>query len=101
MAYVVNSNTIYISPTSSNEAIADTRNVAVMYVIITPTSGNAVLTLEDTTTTALKLQVRAATSGDTKYFDFSAAPIVFPTGITVDTLTNCVATLVVRRQGVN
>jgi hypothetical protein len=62
-------------------------------VLLSATSANAVLVLGDSAgTTVLKLQ--AATSGTTTHFDFAYAPLAFPAGIKVVTLTNGVATLV-------
>lgn len=94
-----NGNTIYI--TTGTGDIADTQGTKVMYVILTATSANGRIVLEDTTSTKVKIDLRVPTSGETKVFDFSAAPLYFPNGINVDTLTTASVTLVVRGQGIS
>ena len=96
MANVVNGNTIYIDSTGT---IASTVGMKAAFISVTATGANAVLVLQDTTTTSNKADLRVATSGETKVFDFSRAPIQFPNGIIISTLTNAIATIVFRRQG--
>ncbi len=95
MANVRSGNTHYIDSTGSLTA---ENNVKVRQVIITPTSANAVLTLSDSAGTTTKIQVRAATSGESRSFEFPV-PVIFPNGINVTTLTNCVAMLVYNGTG--
>lgn len=98
MANVTNSNTIYIDATGDLSIGTDT-NIRVFYVVMTATAGNAVLELEDNqASTVDKLYLGVATSGETKVFDFSRKPIVFPNGIEVTTATNVKATLVIDRS---
>lgn len=98
MANVANSNTIYIDATGD---IANTRNVRVMAIIFTPDAANDQLILRDQTTTANKLRIRGATAKDSVYLDLSSAPIVFPNGININTITSgAVATLIIKGQGI-
>lgn len=67
----------------------------VFYVTVTATAASAVLNLQDNnSTTDNKINLRVATSGETKDFDFSECPLYFPTGLKPNTVTNCVATIV-------
>lgn len=97
MANERNSNTVYIDSTGD---ISDTKNSRVVYVLLTATAANAELVLKDQVTTDNKIDLRLAISGDSKLFRFSDAPLVFPNGINIGTLTNALATLVIRNQGV-
>jgi hypothetical protein len=95
---VLNSNSIYVDTTGD---IANTANSRLMAIIFTPDAANDQLILEDQTTTNLKLRIRASVAKNSVYYDFSSAPIVFPNGINIDTITSgAVATLIYRRQGV-
>jgi hypothetical protein len=84
-------NSWYVDSTGT---LTTNKNQIVKRVVITPTSANAVLVLQDDSTTTNKCDLRAATSGDSKDFDFGLAPLVFPGGIKVTTLTNCVALII-------
>jgi len=92
MANVRNANTIYIDTASSAISVP---GLKISYVVLTPTSANAVLVLQDSATSANKVDLRAATSGVSVVFDFSETPLVFPNGIVASTLTNCTATCVI------
>lgn len=97
MANESNANTVYIDSIGD---ISNTRNSRVLYVLLTATAANAELVLKDQVTTDNKADFRVAISGDSKLFRFSDGPLVFPNGINIATLTNALATLVVRSQGV-
>lgn len=69
---------------------------AVTAVVLTATSANAIIVLQDRVTSDKKLDLRVATSGSTVVFPFADFPVSFPNGIKVSTLTNAVATLIGR-----
>jgi len=92
MANVRNTNTYYIDTTGSL-VIA---NIKVLGVVVTATSANAILNLQDNTTSDNKLNLRVATSGESKFFDFADSPVLFSTGIKPSTVTNCVATVIIQ-----
>ena len=93
MANIRNANTYYMDTTTASLTIS---NIKVLGVLVTATSANAILNLQDVTTSDNKMNLRVATSGDSKYFDFADSPVVFPTGIKPSVVTNCVATAVIR-----
>lgn len=98
MANAVNSNTVYVDSTG-DISIGTDKNIKVSYIVVTATGASAVLVLEDNQTTDVKkLDLRVATDGESKIFDFSSKPLVFPNGINVETLTNAIATLVIDRS---
>lgn len=91
MANARNSNTWHIDSTGDLTPLVP---VTVYYVVLAASSANAHLVLSDAGASTKKLDVRVATSHESKVFDFSANPIHFPNGIEVTTITNGVATLV-------
>lgn len=97
MANTSNGNTLYIDSTGT---INYTSNIKVLYILLTATSSNAILKLQDVNTLDLKLDLRVSTSGESKLFDFSNTPIFFPNGIIINTLTNATASLIIKKQGV-
>ena len=95
MANTRNGNTYYIDTQyATNEELA-VRNLQAAYVIVTATAANAVLVLADSSV-GTKLDLRVATSGETKCFDFSDVPVTFSTSIRPTTLTNALATVVLK-----
>lgn len=90
MANVEQGNSYYIDTTGALKNV----NYRLSGVVLTPTSANAVLLLKDHGDSKNKMDLRAATSGESKFFDFSSQPVTFPNGIYVKTLTNCVALLI-------
>lgn len=105
MANVRSSNSWYIDTqhaTASDDLIV--KNISVLGAIVTATGASGRLVLSDASSNNLKLDLRVAsingsTSGDSKTFDFSNAPIIFPNGVVVSTLTTCVATLITKDMG--
>lgn len=93
-------NSIYVDQTGTVTGSTE-RNSHVVYVVVTATAASGVLKLSDTvlTTSAIKVDLRVATSGASQVFDFSRSPMVFPNGINVSTLTNAVATIVLKGAG--
>jgi hypothetical protein len=91
MAIVSNGNTLFVDATGT----VTTKSTIVYYITVTATAANGVLVLSDNTTNAKKADLRVATSGATQTFDFSAAPLHFPTGVKVTTATTVAVTLVV------
>lgn len=62
-------------------------------VVITATAAAASFVLRDATVSALKLRFDLPAAG-TEQFSFLTSHPIFPNGITVETITNCVATLI-------
>lgn len=90
MANVTNGNTVYVDSTGTLLS----KPARLHYLILTATAANAVVVLQDTTGSSTKLDYRNATSGTSVILDCSTAPIFFPTGIKVSTLTNALVTVV-------
>lgn len=95
MANVRSANTFFIDATTPTLAI---KNIKVLYITVTATAASAILNLRDVSTLDNKINVRVATSGETGRFSFVDSPLVFPNGIDPNTVTNCVATLVVQES---
>ena len=91
MANVRNANTHYVDATGT----LTTDNVKVAGFVLTATAANAVAAITDAHASPKnKLNLRLAASGDSKHFDFSHAPIQFPAGVAVPTLTNAILTVI-------
>lgn len=69
-------------------------SVKVAGITVTATAANAQVGLADSAGTTSKIELRVATSGETKHFDFSASPLIFPTGMKVTALANANATVI-------
>lgn len=95
MANVRNANTFYVDGTASD---LEVKNIRVAYITVTSTAATASLILQDVTTTANKIRVDIASANETVELNFDENPIVFPNGIKPATVTNCVATLVLRES---
>lgn len=91
MANVRNGNTFYVDSTGD----LNTTATKASYIVVTATSANAVVILQDAVSNSNKIRLAVATSGDSETFDFSLRPLYFPGGIAVSTLTNAVACIVV------
>ena len=99
MANVANANTIYIDTTGDVTYSGADSNIKVSYITLTTTAGTSQAILQDQgSTNPIKIDLRAAGIDDTKRYNFSNNPLVFPTGIRVGTLTGCVLTLVITRS---
>lgn len=97
MANAINGNTIYVDTTGSI-GLSSPQGVVLSHVIVTATAASAQIVIRDDATSPVnKLDLRVPTSGDSKQYDFSDRPIVFPEGIEIGTVTNAVATLVFSR----
>lgn len=99
MANVVNGNTIKID--STGVIVMNNKNILVTCIIVASTADAAVFELQDSdgSTDVDKIRIGIKEADDTKAFEISNAPIVFPNGIKVKTVTNCEATLVFKRIG--
>lgn len=97
MANTRSANTYYVDTQyATNEELAVT-NIAVLGVTVSATAASAQVVLADASSgSPKKLDLRVATSGESKHFDFSESPILFPNGIRPLTLTNAVATVIIR-----
>lgn len=73
-------------------------NIQVSKIIITATSASAIVVIADAKDATPLLNLRVATSGDSRAFDF-IRPLVFPSGIQVLTLTNAIMSIVYTGQG--
>lgn len=101
MANVLNGNSFYVDTAYSTSADDLVRaSVLVSYVIVTTTAANGVVLAGDVAgTSPSKLSLKLAANTSSQIFDFSRRPILFPNGIRVTTLTNCVVTFVLSNQG--
>lgn len=97
MANTRQSNTWYVDTATS--ALTTDINQKIAAIIISNTAANAVLTLRETSGGSNKITLKNATDGSSQLFDFALKPIVFGTGIYVQTCTNCVATLILTNKG--
>lgn len=97
MANAQRGNLIYVDSTGD---LTTDKNIKIQYIIITATAATAILKLADTSDSTVTLDVRLATSGESKQFSFEDYPLLFPNGIEANTVTNCVATIVTSKQGV-
>jgi hypothetical protein len=96
-----NANTWYIDTahaTSADDLAGN--NLLVVGIFLTATAANGRVVLADAQGTPVtKLDLRVATSGASQYFDLSSAPVNFPNGISVSTLSNALATAIVKNTG--
>jgi hypothetical protein len=104
MANTRSNNVWYVDTAHSSAADDLPTGVVLTAIVVTATAANGRIVLSDPNTAAIKLDLRvsaesASTSGDSRLFDFSNSPIVFPNGIRVSTLTTCVATITGRESG--
>lgn len=91
MANVRNGNTFYVDTTGTLD-IGSARNMKIACIWMTSSTTGGGIVLTDTTTGALKADLKVSLINDTKIIDCFDAKMVFPTGITV-TVTNATATL--------
>jgi hypothetical protein len=100
MANVRNSNTIHVDATGAITGSTEI-NVKVAYILFTPSAAEDNLVLKDDDNSGdIKFDIRAATAKDTMLFDFSYAPVLFPNGIYVSTLSaGAKATLITTTAG--
>lgn len=101
MANIQNGNSFYIDTVHVTDGDDLTRkNVLVAYVTVTATAANGRVVLGDAgTDPQTKLDLRVVTSEVTEHFRYDSAPIIFPNGIRVMTLTSAVATVVFKNAG--
>lgn len=89
MANVKHGNTIYIDATGD----VTSNKTHVYQVLVSATAANAQVVLGNIGASEKQLDLRVATDGDTKSFEF-VVPVMFPDGVEVITLTNAIVTLV-------
>lgn len=87
--------TYYIDSTG----VLDTKNFTLQGVVVTATAAGAILKLKDLSLAGTMIDLRVATSGESKHFDFSTVAMTFPNGLEVEQVTNCVAAAFVRKGG--
>jgi hypothetical protein len=87
-------NTYYIDTQYATNEELTGQNLLVLGVLVTATAASAVLLLADST--VKKMDLRVATSGASQFFDFSSSPVRFNTSIRPTTLTNAVATIIIK-----
>lgn len=83
MANVRTGNKFYVDSTGELTSV----RTQVAYILFTPANAGDQIVLRESAAGADVFQLQAAVADDTKHFDFSARPIVFPNGIYVQTLT--------------
>ena len=71
----------------------------VVYILFTANTANDEMVIRETSSGSDCFYVRAATAKDTKYLDFSRAPLVFKNGIYVQTLTSGAKAVLVTTTG--
>lgn len=91
MASVRNGNTFYLDNTTD---VFEIPQLKVSHIIVTATAANGRAVFADTTTDAVKADLRVATSGASQTFRFADQPMVFPNGLQLTTLTNAVVTVI-------
>lgn len=99
---ILNGNTFYIDTAYVTTADDLTRSqLMVAYIMVTATAANGRIVLGDVgaNSTQKKLDLRVPTSGATEIFRFSENPALFPNGLRVFTLTNAVATVIIKNPG--
>lgn len=89
MPNVRSGNSYYIETTTALTVTGKPK--AVSQVVVTATSANAIIVIQDGST--VKMELRVATSGETKSFEFPT-PVIFNTSINPATVTNCRATVI-------
>ena len=102
MANTLNGNTFYVDSAFSTSADDLARSQAlVAYVTVTSTSANGRIVLGDVgaNSSQLKLDLRVEVSGHSEIFRFAENPILFPNGIRVISLTNAIATVIIKNPG--
>ncbi len=91
MANVRTGNTHYVDATGVLEA----EGCRVAQFLVTATAASAVVVITDNAASPKnKLNLKLATDGETKQFDFSDSPLSFPAGLRVGTLTNAILMVV-------
>ncbi len=97
MANARNSNTCYLDATGS----VTTEPTKISCIVFTPDSANDQLILKSFDNSGeVKISLRSATAKTTMIFDFTSAPVHFPKGIYVGTITSgATATLITTSGG--
>jgi hypothetical protein len=99
MANTRSGNTWFVDTQHTVASDAIQGKITVIGVLFAPTAAAAVLRLHDLDSDTVKAEFRINTQVDTRFYDFSTAPLVFASGVKAKTLTNAVATLICREQG--
>lgn len=101
MANVNSGNTWYIDSVGSlvSTGISSNPSTKLYCLILTPTAANGRIVLSDPVNGYVKMDFRAAVSGESNVLDLTMYPATFPNGVEVTTLTNAVATLIVAAGG--
>jgi hypothetical protein len=89
------SNSYYIDTTGT----VASKGLRLLYVILSATSANAILTLKDSGVAGTLFDLRVATSGESRVFDFSRNPPAFPNGMEISAITNGHATAIIQLGG--
>ena len=91
MANARTGNVFYVDATGAYE-----KRVAILSVTITTNAASAELIISDPNTSAIILSLKEPTSDVTTKFSFADDPIICTNGADVTTITNCVASIVMR-----
>lgn len=97
MANQRSGNILYVDSTGSADI---TSTVYVIGIVLTPTAAGGRIVLANRLSAGqTKIDLRAATSGESKDLDLTTRPMIFEDGINVSTLSNAVATIFTSTTG--
>ena len=97
MANVRAGNTYYVDTTGNLTELSS--NERILMILLTATAANAIMVITDNSSPVQnKFNLRLATSGDTKRFNFVGAEVHISQGLRVD-LTNATATIILKKSG--
>lgn len=102
MANLLNGNTFYIDTAFASTVDDLVRSQALAaYIVVTATAASGRIVLGDVgaNSSQIKLDLRVETSGHTEIFRFPENPVLFPNGIRVISLTNAVASIIIKNPG--
>lgn len=102
MANTLNGNSFYVDTAFNTSAEDLVRSQAlVAYVIVTATGANGRIVLGDVgaNSSQTKIDLRVEVSGHSEIFRFAENPVLFPNGVRVLSLSNAVASIIIKNPG--
>lgn len=98
MANARNGNTIVID--TASEQVSTDRNTRIVGIIFTSSAAGDTIVLRESSTGANRVIVKNGIANDSKHIRMEESPIIFGTGIYVQTLSSgATATLIVSQSG--
>ena len=99
MANALNGNTFFVDTVGTLELGNAASNIKVIAILFTATATGGTMTIKDNASSGpiTKTVLSGPNDNETKFFDLSSSPLVFPNGITVTSVTNANATMVFTR----